>query len=489
MNDKTKAINMADLPPAYSRVENYLDYLCGRATSLVDLPKPQSRVEHFLEYLCHNGGIGGGNPNPPFVGIIDAELINDRTLHFTLSDGSIKDIDLENLDLDFVNDWEDLSHTVRITKQNIFNPSDHVIKGSYYYNFDNGNIRDDNTGTWARTVIPFTPGTIYTVYKTKHISQVFVFLNEDGVVVDMTKMSGTTMNGNTFTKRYKIDTNNVPQGAVAFGFNIVIDKNNSDYIDVNHNVMVFAEELTQGFDDFIPYTNGAEIVVDGSEVSIEFDSNGTNIMANTVNGALQDLDKRIFNAGITLNNKVDRAELSQTSLANKVPQLDNNGKLHSSMLPDLSINQVYSVQDQQGAMDLINNQTASVGDVFIIRGQANAVYMYVNEQGTNFSDKCSELTLGAGVVKVVNDQVADSTGSVRVYANQITLSDRRTILEDELNLKLKSINGQTGTNGNIDLEVDKTGVNGINFKAGNATFGTVTYITDAQVQEIKNLFV
>ena len=91
----SKAIVMSDLPKAQSRVEDYLDYLCGRATVLADLPKPQSRVEHFLEYLCYNGGIGGGGGQPldPKT-IINAEMVDD-TLQFTQLDGTVINISLD----------------------------------------------------------------------------------------------------------------------------------------------------------------------------------------------------------------------------------------------------------------------------------------------------------------------------------------------------------------------------------------------------------
>ena len=91
----SKAIVMNNLPKAQSRVEEYLDYLCGRATVLADLPKPQSRVEHFLEYLCYNGSIGGGGGQPldPKT-IINAEMIDD-TLQFTQLDGTVINISLD----------------------------------------------------------------------------------------------------------------------------------------------------------------------------------------------------------------------------------------------------------------------------------------------------------------------------------------------------------------------------------------------------------
>ena len=126
MSKNTKATTIDQLPPAYSRVEHYLDYLCGRATDIYALPRPQSRVEEFLEYLCHNGGIGGGggaNPNP----FVNAQL-NGDILELTRESGLVEQIDLSQLD--FVKDWEDSSHTVKITKQNIFNPTAHGIKGS-----------------------------------------------------------------------------------------------------------------------------------------------------------------------------------------------------------------------------------------------------------------------------------------------------------------------------------------------------------------------
>lgn len=55
------AKDLASLPNFVgSRLEEYLNYLVGRATDLNSLPVPNSRIEEYLNYLCHNGGIGGG---------------------------------------------------------------------------------------------------------------------------------------------------------------------------------------------------------------------------------------------------------------------------------------------------------------------------------------------------------------------------------------------------------------------------------------------
>ena len=105
---QTKAININDLPETQSRVEQYLDFLCGRAVDINALPIPQSRIEIFLKYLCYHGIGGGGGGNPHFIGITGVKLVDDTRLIFTKSDGNEIPIDLDSFPvLDDVNDFKE----------------------------------------------------------------------------------------------------------------------------------------------------------------------------------------------------------------------------------------------------------------------------------------------------------------------------------------------------------------------------------------------
>ena len=61
-------------------------------------------------------------------------------------------------------------------------------------------------------------------------------------------------------------------------------------------------------------------------------------------------------------------------------------------------------------------------------------------------------------------------------------------VKTELNKKISTINNQTPISCNIDLSIEKTNES-INFKVGNQQFGIIEYMTEAEVQAIKDLFV
>ena len=92
---KTNA-ELQTLEEAQSRNEQFLDYLCGRATDINALPIPESRVEELLEFLCYNGGIGGGGGANPLVALTNA-VINNNIITFQKSDGATVQVDLNEL--------------------------------------------------------------------------------------------------------------------------------------------------------------------------------------------------------------------------------------------------------------------------------------------------------------------------------------------------------------------------------------------------------
>ena len=161
MTKNTKATTIDQLPPAYSRVEHYLDYLCGRATDIYALPRPQSRVEEFLEYLCHNGGIGGGggaNPNP----FVNAQL-NGDILTLVRDNGATQEIDLSQLN--FVKEWQDLEYATQSNHFNIFNTS--TFEDGIFYNSIGYPERGDD---WGNFRIACNAGDTFTLFKKGHDS-------------------------------------------------------------------------------------------------------------------------------------------------------------------------------------------------------------------------------------------------------------------------------------------------------------------------------
>lgn len=155
----------------------------------------------------------------------------------------------------------------------------------------------------------------------------------------------------------------------------------------------------------------------------------------------------------TLDEKVNQSQIGNE--ANKIPLIESNGKLATSIIPDLAITSVQSVADQAAALALVTAGTIQTGDVVILTQEKNKVYMHNGTTTGNFGDQFIELSLGNGSVKNINGQVADSTGKVTLTA---------TVTQ--------------GATGDIVLAV-----------GDQSNFATLQCMTDTEVQAIINQFV
>ena len=242
---KTNA-ELQTLEEAQSRNEQFLDYLCGRATDLNALPKPESRVEELLEFLCYNGGIGGGGGANPFTGLTNATL-NGDIITFDKSDGTTLEVRLTDF-----------------------------IRG------------------------------------------------------ELTKVGGDA--------RYE----------------------------------------------------------------------------------------------------------------DKIPQLNANGKVDISMIPDLSFNKIHSANNEIEANELINNSTAQIGDTIIVK-DTGSVYLYVNDQAVDFNDRTIEIAFANGAVKMVNGQIPNPQGNVTVNAEHINYDNTTSQLQsDNVKEAIDEINGKFVSNVRYD---------------------------------------
>lgn len=415
----SKALTHDTLPDAQSRVEHYLDYLCGRATDLAALPEPKSRVEHFLEYLCYHGmGAGGGATNPNCI--IDAQL-NGDILTLVRDNGSTQEIDLSQLN--FVKEWQDLEYATQSNHFNIFNPS--TFEHGIFYNSIGYPERGDD---WGNFRIVCNAGDTFTLFKKAHDSMNLALFDDNRWVQNL-KVNRNNDNG---WVKYII---NIPQGIQVNNISIPVHKTTNNY---KNEVMIFRGNVNAP-NKYIPFTNNRVVSIDGENVAITFDSSNTSLTSSTAVDAIKELDNKV----VTINNsvgvmqseldgKVDITELSTTSQANKVPQLKADGKLDISMLPDMSINSVHVVNTKDEALNLINNNTAGIGDVFIIKNPSNDVYMYVNEAGLDFDGKCVELTMSDGTVKSVNGVYANDLGEVEIAIDDIeNLMDHLEYFEND----------------------------------------------------------
>lgn len=191
-----------------------------------------------------------------------------------------------------------------------------------------------------------------------------------------------------------------------------------------------------------------------------------NDLASAANGAVKTVNNQvpnqqgnvtvdiehIANLRTELNNRVLTSQIGDQ--ANQIPQIGGDGKLPTSIIPELAITRVHSVTDQQGAVNLVATGTIQTGDVVILSNEKNAVFMYNGGANSNFDTDFIELSIGDGTVKTVNGQIPNGSGEVEL---------RATVNQSSTDIVL-SVGNQNN-------------------------FATLQCMTDQQVQEIKDLFV
>lgn len=176
------------------------------------------------------------------------------------------------------------------------------------------------------------------------------------------------------------------------------------------------------------------------------------------------------------NTKLDKTEVGNS--ANLIPRLDSTGKLSTSILPDLALTEVFVVQDEAELLDA----NVQEGDVVVVVDEDNAVYMCKDASQIDKDDKFVALKVNDGTVKSINSKYADNTGSVTLEIGDIPQ------LEATLDEKLKTINGQTTIDGNIDITLSNTDTS-LSILVGGHNIGSLNYMTAGEVEAIKNSLV
>lgn len=115
-----------------------------------------------------------------------------------------------------------------------------------------------------------------------------------------------------------------------------------------------------------------------------------------------------------LDGKVPLTEIGNA--ANQIPRIGRDGKLDTSIIPELAITRVHPVANQQEAMDLIGAGTIQTGDVVVVEDAQNAIFMYNGGTNSDFDTDFIELSIGDGTVKMVNGQAPSGTGEVTLTA-------------------------------------------------------------------------
>ena len=414
----------------------------------------------------------------------------------------------------FVDEWGDLDCVTEYPYANLFDYAERMDDKKYE---PDGSVITD-TGT-SSVIIEILGGNEYSIFRQHNDNHNIVFYDAADQFVDADTVQAPT--GGGWHKKVV----NAPANAAKMAVNFRKDGPNSP------NMMVIKGDVINNVATHIPYLDGGRISI-GDCVSLSFNNDGTTLASTTHVSAIKELAEKITtvaegsvvtiegqkpdaqgNIDLTFEKIRDEAILSvnthevgridlTTYVKNanltvtggtqaeigKVPQLNKDGKVDITLIPDLSFNKVHSVQTQVEAEQLIQDGTAKVGDTIVVR-DTGSVYLYINEQGNNFQDQTLEIAFGTGTVKTVNNQAANPQGNVTVNANQIYLEAEPLVtIETKLKTKLISINRETGVDGNVDLSLAVDG-DELQLKVENNAKSTLSFYTDAEANALIAQFV
>lgn len=151
-----------------------------------------------------------------------------------------------------------------------------------------------------------------------------------------------------------------------------------------------------------------------------------------------------------LNGKVNTSQIGKT--AGKIPQIENDGKLASSIMPDLAITEVFVVADENEMMQ----KSVQVGDVVVVQNEDNSTYMCKDATKQTKGEKFIRINMGYPVVKSVNGENPDSTGELDLNGTHInatvkgyndTIQNHLQTIDNNINIannNIQSINGVVG---------------------------------------------
>lgn len=388
-------VELQALEEAQSRNEQFLDYLCGRATDINALPTPESRIEEFLEFLCHNGGIGGGGGANPFTGLTNATL-NGDIITFDKSDGTTVEVPLTD----------------------------------------------------------FIRGELTKVGGTAQYEDKIPQLNADG------KIHISMIPDLSFNKIHSADNEAmanqlIDNGTAQIGDTIIVKDTGSVYLYVNDQVVNFNDRTIE-----IAFANGAVKMVNGQipnpqgDVTvkaehIEYDDNQIGLNGTTVQDAIKNLNDKF---GDYVHKVNDTTNVGGNIHADKIVKLGVDGKLSETMIPNLAITSVNNVASTQEALNKVQDGSVQVGDVVVVAPN-NEIYMYNGANAGTFEDNFIQLSLGDGTVKVVNGQRPSSTGSVTVDAEHINYNDAQIGLGGTtVQQAIEKLDGTTITSATYDKD-------------------------------------
>lgn len=182
--------------------------------------------------------------------------------------------------------WGDLEYTTQSSLKNIFDKNTQV-EVDKIYSFDSISPNPD----WKIIKIPCKAGDEFTVVKGA---------NHDSIQVGVYDINDRHLR--------RIDARQTQEnGKRVYRFTIPNDLQNASYFvnSMNNNdtdiniVMVFKENVTSNNipTNYIPFADGADVLINSNRVALSFDGAGTNLSSATIHSAIKELNKKIVSAG------------------------------------------------------------------------------------------------------------------------------------------------------------------------------------------------
>ena len=185
-----------------------------------------------------------------------------------------------------VTKWGDLEYTTQSRLKNVFDKNTQVEDNKRFY-FDH----IEENPNWKIAKIPCQAGDEFTIIKNvdNDSSQIGLFDVGD-VFIQKDSATHKLVNGR---RVYRLA---IPNNVHNVSYFVVSMQNGVTNVD---EVMIFSGNVADSNipTNYIPFADGASVIIDSNEVALSFDKTGTSLTSVTVHSAIKELDKKVVNTG------------------------------------------------------------------------------------------------------------------------------------------------------------------------------------------------
>lgn len=385
------------------------------------------------------------------TGILTATKKNNTTITVDLS--NLKTI------------WENLEFTSEITFTNLI----HGLNVATGYYEENGNL--NRNSAFRNYVVPCVPGKTYRRCNNSSFQNTICNLRGGD--------NGENFIKNIFWKQtpLRIGSRQIWEVTIPLDSNIThftLSYNNNVAPSQGTELMVWDASINPP-SQFVEQTAKAEGVLIGNEIKMKFKPFQTGLTSTTIDDAIREIALKLATGGkvqsvngqtpneqgdITLNaghfQDIYSKEQSDARFlkledvanqANKVPRLNAQGKLETSILPKISINETltFTRNTQSEAETIAMQQTVENGDMMVLivgassNNRVTKKYLCVDATQSTFAERFIELTFPTdGITEGELNTILQRyvlTSDTGTAANQVLRLDAQGKIDDN-NLKI-----------------------------------------------------